>query len=442
MATQNNRVATFAMSQPATIPMPAFISQAQVVGQDPIPPLPRGVTVPPPGAPQVAIRQPPNPLGVKHRFPRIFPFIKKHNEKIDGIITKIGRVGFIARGFIWASIGAVCLSTVASNGAVRPQSQTGALDAVADAVGGNALLGIATVGILFYAFWRTSEFLWGLRVKPEHATWKKYISGYMVPFCSLIFYGIFAYSNVHEIIYNRRQGGQGTFWNRLANEGVGGAIFLTLCGILLSAVALGWLAQIIKGDILGEMMNHTLINKEPKWVKYMLIIVGSVGTLGRVFLFSLVGALFIRMAWFGWSDPNGTFGSALAQLDTGTVGRVFLAIEGILLIIFGVWSVLNARYKEFLPYKAHIISPDSHAKAEAKIAEKLGPKVGGKFTAAIAWIRSGRTEYKTAEAQGQTDEYDKEYRAQRQRDMEAQYSPGARRNTPSIRKKSEVPQEL
>jgi len=312
---------------------------------------------------------------------------------------------------------------------------------VANAVGGDYFLGIATVGIIFYAMWRTAEFLWGLRVKPDHKAWKKYISGYMVPFCSLIFYAIFAYSNIHEIIYSRRQGGQGTFWQRLAGS-VGGGIFLTLCGILLSFVALGWLGQIVKGDILGEMMNHKLINKEPKWVKYMLITVGSIGTLGRVLLFSLVGALLIRMAWFGLDNPNGTFGSALAQLDTGTVGRAFLAIEGVLLVIFGVWSVLNARYKEFLPYKAHIIHPDSHAKAEARIAEKLGPNLGGKFTSAIAWIRSGRTEFKTAEAQGQTDEREKEYRAQRQRDMEAQYSPSARRNTPSIRKKNETQQEM
>jgi len=98
--------ATFANTnaRPTSIPMPQFISQPTHVGQPEIPPLPRGVAHPLPGAPQIAIRQPPNPLGDKKGW-RPFPIIKKHNEKIDSIITKIGRVGFIARGFIWAAIG-------------------------------------------------------------------------------------------------------------------------------------------------------------------------------------------------------------------------------------------------------------------------------------------------------------------------------------------------
>eukprot|EP01119_Soliformovum_irregulare_P000244 TRINITY_DN1017_c0_g1_i1.p1 TRINITY_DN1017_c0_g1~~TRINITY_DN1017_c0_g1_i1.p1 ORF type:complete len:444 (-),score=101.48 TRINITY_DN1017_c0_g1_i1:115-1446(-) len=432
--------ATFANTnaRPTSIPMPQFISQPTHVGQPEIPPLPQGVARPPPGAPQIAIRQPPNPLGDKKGW-RPFPLIKKHNEKIDSIITKVGRVGFIARGFIWAAIGGVALSTVASGGRLRPQSQTGALDAVADAAGGDWFLAIATIGIFFYALWRTAEFLWGIRIKKDMSKPMIAISAYLTPFCSLIFYGIFAYSNVHEIIYNRRQGGQGTFWQRLADlDNAGGKFFLTFVAILLIAVGIGWIAQIIKGDIVGDTMNWEMINKDPKWVKVLLLITGNVGTIGRSFLFGLVGALLIRMAFRGWKDPNGTFGSALAQLDLGTTGRAFLAIEGVLLITFGVWSVLNARYKQFLPYKAHLISKDSHAKAEAKIAEKLGPKVGPRWLGAVAWVRKDRTEYETAQAQGKTDKDNEQYlENQRQRDMEAQYSPSVRRNTPTIRKKQE-----
>jgi hypothetical protein len=56
--------------------------------------------------------------------------------------------------------------------------------------------------------------------------------------------------------------------------------------------------------------------------------------------------------------PDGSFGEALAQLKDSVVARVFLGLEGLLIIFFGLYSVALARYKLFLFYKPECFVPE------------------------------------------------------------------------------------
>eukprot|EP01117_Protostelium_nocturnum_P018465 TRINITY_DN772_c0_g1_i1.p1 TRINITY_DN772_c0_g1~~TRINITY_DN772_c0_g1_i1.p1 ORF type:complete len:348 (+),score=111.50 TRINITY_DN772_c0_g1_i1:161-1204(+) len=310
-----------------------------------------------------------------------FPPIKKHTELTDAIGIKVGRVGFVARGFIWACMGGVAILS-AFHQEVGPQSQSGAIDIVAQSTGGAVVLIIATLGILCYFSWRAFEFLYGVRVMRDDPTWKKFINGYIVPLASCIFYAVFGFSNIFEVVHGHRQQSNVSFI-ALLNQSFPGRIVVTVIAVLLCGVAFGWAAQLIKGTIRNEFIDRRRVQRDPVFFKYLLYFTGYLGIPGRIILFWLLAILFARSAWSKEANYNTGFGSALAQLQTTREGRGLLCFDGILLIIFAVWSVLNSRYKEFLPYRAHLLSDEKVAKVQRKLEEGLGHTVGGKLNSAI-----------------------------------------------------------
>jgi len=307
----------------------------------------------------------------------LLPPIKHHSEKIDAIGIKVGRVGFCARGFVWGCVGGVAISSAFNE--VSPQSQSGALDIVAksSSSGAIALLVFATLGIVCYGTWRLFELLYGVRVTRDDKGWKKIINGYIVPFASLCFYSVFAISNIYEIVHGHRQESSLSFAG-LLSQNIAGKIVLSLISAILLGVAFGWAAQLIRGTIRNEFIDRRRVDRDPRVFKWALYFTGYFGIPGRVILFWLLAVIFFRSAWSSETNKSTGFGSALAQLQSTTPGKVILAADGILLVIFAVWSVLNSRYKEFLPYRAHIVPADKMENFQRKLEEGLGPKAGPK----------------------------------------------------------------
>ncbi|PRP81222.1 hypothetical protein PROFUN_02056 [Planoprotostelium fungivorum] len=299
----------------------------------------------------------------------LFPPLKRHSEKVDAIAIKIGRVGFCARGFVWACVGGVAIASTISDD-YAPQSQQGALDIVARSTGGTVVLVLATLGILCYGTWRVFEFLYGIRVMRDDPKWKKGINGYVVPFASLIFYAVFAISNIYEIIHGHRQESSLSF-SGLMTQNVAGKIVLSFISVLLIGVAFGWAAQLIRGTIRNEFIDRRRVQRDPVFFKWALYATGYIGIPGRIILFWLLAVLFFRTAWAKEANTNTGFGAALSQLQSTTPGKVVLVVDGIFLIIFAVWSILNARYKEFLPYRAHIVPAQTMENFQRKIEEGL-----------------------------------------------------------------------
>jgi hypothetical protein len=76
---------------------------------------------------------------------------------------------------------------------------------------------------------------------------------------------------------------------------------------------------------------------------YLVFSACIIGTFGRGLLFILLAVLFARVAWDESANYELGFGGALVQLQNSTVGRVFLVFVGILLIIFGIFSLFQAK---------------------------------------------------------------------------------------------------
>ncbi|PRP88307.1 hypothetical protein PROFUN_03416 [Planoprotostelium fungivorum] len=312
------------------------------------------------------------------------PPIKKHTEKSDAVGVKLGRAGFIARGFVWACVGGVAISS-AIDDAWGPQSQSGALDIVARFVGKGILI-VATIGVLCYFCWRVFEFLYGIRVTRDDKGWKKIVNGYIVPLASACFYAAFAFSNIYTLAYGHRNESSFNLAGFLAPHR-GGKILLSFIAVILASVAFSWAAQLIRGTIRNEFIDRRRVQRDPRGFKWALYTTGYLGIPGRIILFWLMAVLFFRCAWSKEVNNETGFGAALGQLKETREGRVLLIFDGVLLIIFGVWSMLNSRYKEFLPYRVHVFSDETAAKIQDRIEDGLGNRVGGRINHAIDRLR-------------------------------------------------------
>jgi len=280
---------------------------------------------------------------------------RKHSERFDWFVTRLGRVGFIARGFLWACIGGVAVATAFTTR--NAQGPTGALDVVAQSNGGFVVLIVETIGMLCYASWRSFEGFYGLRVDPRAKPAMKIINGYVVPFASTGIYTSYAISNIVEIV-NGRRGNNNDMAASLIKYTVG-KILLQLAGIILFGVALGWIVMLLQRKF-KDGLDRRKFDKLPKWAKGIFYGMAIVGTMGRVFLFCLLAVLFSRIVYDD-SLQFGGFGNALNQVTQNKAGASFVVIIGVFLIIFGAWSVMMAAFKEFLPYKPRFNPPsESH----------------------------------------------------------------------------------
>jgi heme/copper-type cytochrome/quinol oxidase subunit 2 len=270
---------------------------------------------------------------------------RKHYERFDYIAIKFGRVGFVARGFVWACIGGV--SVAAAFTAKDTQGTTGALDVVARNTGGWVIYLLATIGIFSYAAWRLFEGFYGLRISSEDPKWKKFINGYVVPFASFLIYTLFGVSNIYVMIHGRR--GTNTHITRDIAKNVVGKIFLNIASILLIGVAFGWVAQLIKGTF-KEPLDKKKFDKQPGWLRAIVLATAYIGITGRIFLFLLLAILLFRTTWDHSVTSEG-FSGALRQLQHNVAGEIFLVIIGLCLIIFAIWSIFNSYFKQFLRYQ-------------------------------------------------------------------------------------------
>eukprot|EP01119_Soliformovum_irregulare_P007758 TRINITY_DN2024_c0_g1_i1.p1 TRINITY_DN2024_c0_g1~~TRINITY_DN2024_c0_g1_i1.p1 ORF type:complete len:243 (+),score=51.18 TRINITY_DN2024_c0_g1_i1:388-1116(+) len=202
-----------------------------------------------------------------------------------------------------------------------------------------------------YAVWRLFEGLYGLKVHQEDPRWKRIVEGYVVPFVSAIVYISFAASSIKAI--DEGVDGQGNQsddqkkkeWTVRVASVVIGQIFLTLISVILFAVALGFLYIIFKRSYQRDLkMDEVERSPISKWA---VLITASLGMLGRAILFGSLGILLIRVAWQRQQFTAG-FKDALNQWQLNGVGKSVIVIDGILLIIFGLFSLLQARYKNFI----------------------------------------------------------------------------------------------
>ncbi len=256
----------------------------------------------------------------------------------DDRMTLLARVGFAARGLVYILIGWFALDVAVNGGQLKDNK--GALGTLAGAPLGHALLGVCAVGFVGYAVWRLTEAITDPENRGHDMKGRFARAGYAV---SGITHLTLAMAAARLALrQTAAQGGSpgdqsAESWSAWLLAQPGGALMLTMVGIGFFAVAA---AQAIKAykakfDALDAQVPA------PRYVRW----VGRCGYAARALIFAIIGWFLIMAAANHDADRAGGLGEALKQLRAQSEGAAILSIVAFGLALFGVFSLIEARYR-------------------------------------------------------------------------------------------------
>jgi hypothetical protein len=249
------------------------------------------------------------------------------------------RAGYVARGVIYAIIGLLAIR-LAEGFPTQSPSQQGAMRAIAKEPFGHGLLVMLAIGLAGYALWRAAQALVGSTPEAgRHSTADR-----VAAVGSGIAYGAFCYIAIS--VLTGSSGGSSTKTTRHAAAGVlahpGGRALVGAVGVVLLGIAAyqaytGLSRKFLKDSKTGEMgpAVHTAFTG-----------VGVIGLTARAAVFALVGIFVLKAAIQANARDAVGLDGALYKLTNHAYGTVALIAIACGLIVFGIYSLADARYRK------------------------------------------------------------------------------------------------
>jgi hypothetical protein len=254
------------------------------------------------------------------------------------LFAALARAGYVARGVIYALIGLLAFRLAEGVGTARPNQQ-GAMNKIAHQPFGHALLLATAIGLGGYALWRLSQALVGHT--PEYGRHSAADRiGALGSFVAYAAFCVLAVTILTGTASNSSRKPSKTTAGVLhwpAGREIVAGVGLVFVGIALYQAYLGLSKRFLHYSKTGEMGSATLKT---------FTAIGVVGLVARAIAFALIGLFAIKAARdYNPKDAVGIDG-ALTRLTHHAYGTTALIVVAIGLIVFGVYSLADARYRK------------------------------------------------------------------------------------------------
>ena len=252
----------------------------------------------------------------------------------------VARWGLASRGALYALIGILALK-VALIGSGRAPDRDQALRTIVDEPFGRVLLAAIAVGFAGFALWQFARALLGGNLeRDEDEQWWKRL-GYAA--YGLLYVGLFVSATL--IVVGADEGGG----PRKEDKATARVFELPAGRLLVAAVGLGFL---VAAGFNAYRAVTRKFREKLKLIKMSPVedraytVIGAVGFLARAVVFGLVGLFFLKAAYE--YDPQEAVGldGALAQVAHASYGPFLLGLTAAGLFAFGLYSFVEARYRE------------------------------------------------------------------------------------------------
>jgi Domain of Unknown Function (DUF1206) len=258
------------------------------------------------------------------------PFRRSDGEKVIGWLV---RAGFVARGITYGLVGGMALALGAGSAPTTPNQQ-GALALIARAPLGRVALFVIATSLLAYALWK----LWQGLAPGGGELWDRIanLAG------GLVYVGFFAVA-VRVLVGDRSSGSSEP---KHAASGVlswpGGRWIVGAAGVILIAISAYQAYTAVRGQFEDDSRTERM---DPAG-RTSFRVLGRVGLVSRAAVFALIGYFVLRTAIaYKPSDTVGLDG-ALARIHGQPLGPLLLGLTAAGLIVFAVFSLLEARYRK------------------------------------------------------------------------------------------------
>lgn len=246
--------------------------------------------------------------------------------------------GFVASGLVHILIGWIALRLALGSGG-GDADQSGALASVAQAPGGEILLGIGALAMGALAIWNALEAWFEARREPTVATKLSRAVSYGG---KAVVYAVMAVAAGRFAVgagSSSSQQTEGAAAPLLGNPA--GQVLVVAVGAVIVGIGV---FHVVKG---ATRRFERDLRREPSGSASALVVAcGMAGFIAKGVALIAVGALF---AWAGiGADPDKATGldGALHTMAGLPAGTILLALVGIGLVLYGVYSFFRARYED------------------------------------------------------------------------------------------------
>jgi hypothetical protein len=259
----------------------------------------------------------------------------------DAIIL-LARAGYGARGIVYLLVGGLAALAVFGQGGQTTGSR-GALQRLMLAPWGDVLLGVMVVGLLGFALWRGIQ---AIKDTDHHGTDAKAIVirfALLVSAISHTMLAVFAVSLIFTL------GGS-------SGDSGGGSV--DIASWLMSQSYGRWLVAAVGVALMGAGGAHEIKAMQtqfdrhfsmPTKIKYWAYPICRFGLVIRGLVFVIVGSFFIMAAYQLDPGEAGGIAEVFNTLRSQVFGQSLLVLAAVGLFAFGIYSLLEARYRRIDP---------------------------------------------------------------------------------------------
>jgi Domain of Unknown Function (DUF1206) len=248
----------------------------------------------------------------------------------------LARAGLTARGVLYILIGWVAV-LVALGQSSHHADQQGALQLLVGQPYGLVSLWLLGIGFAGYALWRLSEAAFGVTGEGNG------VGPRLKSLVRAVIYAFFAYLTF-KIISGSGSGSQTRKQQDLTASVMhhpGGQWLVGIVGLAIVIAGLVLVAEGVRRKFLKYLQLSRMSPRTRRIVEWL----GVIGTAARGAVFALAGVLVIEAAVTYHPSKAGGIDKALLTLRNQPFGEFLLILAALGLIIFGVYSLCEARWR-------------------------------------------------------------------------------------------------
>jgi hypothetical protein len=255
----------------------------------------------------------------------------------EASLERLARLGYVCKGIVYVVVGLLAAATITGNGAFADRQD--AFTYIFEKPFGRVLLLIMAVGLTGYAAWRVCS---AIADSEQRGTDLKGIAMRTGSVIRGLFYGSIATELAVRVLRHGAGGkssdSEAKHWASRTMDRPFGRWLLAFVGISIVGYALYQLVMAVKGKLSKQIRTAAVA----PW----LIAISRFGLGARAVVFAVIGGSLIRAAiHYSPNQARGTTG-AMRALAGQPYGMILLALTGIGLASYGVYSFVNARYRQ------------------------------------------------------------------------------------------------
>lgn len=244
-------------------------------------------------------------------------------------LTTLARGGFIVLGILHILIGWIAVQ-IATGTTSEEASNSGALETIAQAPGGQIALWAAVLALAALALWRLTQLFTGEDAKDKAK------GGVM----TVVYLSLAVTTATFAAGGTTSDGETATDVTARVLAQPWGAVLVIIGGLVVLGVGLYSVARGVTRSFKKDLEAGVGSGE----VGSAIVAAGTVGYIARGIAFAVLGVLIV---WAGWAnDPEeaGGLDAALRALGEQPAGSVLLLVVGAGVALYGVYSLARARY--------------------------------------------------------------------------------------------------